>query len=378
MTARWRGATLALFALGLLAALAGLYWSPRRAWSNLLLVEVYALGLALAAALFLCIHHLTGAGWSSGLRRVPEAMMGSLPVLALLALPLMAARPVLFPAAVAVDEGAPGAKALFQGAPLVFVRSGLALLAWVLLARALRRLSLRQDTHPDLATHRRLVRVSAVFVPVFAFTLTLACVDWLMALAPEWTSTAFTVYVFSGLLVSGLAALTLIVIVLRARGVLSDVVRADHLHDLGKLIFTFCTFWAYIWLSQYLLIWYADLPEEIPHYARRTEAPWTVPFLVNLAVNWAIPFVVLLGREAKRSPRVLAAVCVLLLCGRWLDLYLLIMPETMGAPGLGPLELLLPLGFASLFAFLTARALAQAPLVPLGDPFLGESLRHHT
>jgi hypothetical protein len=260
----------------------------------------------------------------------------------------------------------------------VLVRTALVLAGWVLLARAMRRLSLRQDTRPDLATHRRLVRVSAVFVVFLGLSLTLASVDWLMALSPEWTSTAFTVYVFAGLLLSGLAALTLIVIVLRHHGVLRDVVRADHLHDLGKLIFTFSTFWAYIWLSQYLLIWYADLPEEITHYLRRTNAPWTPLFILNLALNWVLPFVVLLGREAKRSPRVLAAVCVVLLCGRWLDLYLLIMPETTGVPALGPLELLLPLGFAALFAFLTARALARAPLVPLGDPFLGESLRHHT
>jgi hypothetical protein len=179
-------------------------------------------------------------------------------------------------------------------------------------------------------------------------------------------------------MVSGIAALTLIVILLQRSGHLRGVVGAAHLHDLGKLLLTFTTFWAYIWLSQYLLIWYGDLPEEVTYYARRTAGPWTAPFLLNLVVNWAVPFLVLLPRAAKRSPQVLAGVCVLLLFGHWLDLYMLIMPETLAAPALGPLEVLLPAGYAGLFAYLTARALAQAPLVPLGDPRLEESLRHET
>ena len=370
----WPRAALVLVVLGLATAASGVVWSPRRAWSNLLLAEAYVLGLALAGALLLCIHHLTGAGWSAAVRRVPEAMMGGLPAFALLALPLLLARPILFPAP--LPEDGAWVKAHFMGTPLVALRSVVILAAWVLLARALRRLSLRQDAQPGRDAHRRLVRLSAVFVPVLAVSLTLASVDWLMALAPGWTSTAFTVYVFAGLMVSGLAALTLIVIALE-RGRLHGVIGPGHLHDLGTLLFTFSTFWAYIWLSQYLLIWYADLPEEIPHYLRRTEGAWLLPFLLNLAVNWVLPFAVLLSRAAKRSPRVLAAVCVLLLFGHWLDLYLLIMPETMGGPALGPLELLLPAGFAALFALLTARALARAPLLPRGDPFLVESLERH-
>lgn len=374
LPASWLRAALALFLLGLVAAALGIAWSPRRTWSNLLLVEAYVLGLAVAGAVFICIQHLSGAGWSAVLRRVPEAMMGPLPAFALLALLLFAGRPVLFAGA---QENVGPAKALFLSTPFVLARTALILAVLVLLARALRRLSLRQDEKGDLAAHRRLVRTSAVFMVVFAVALTLASVDWLMALEPEWTSTIFSVYVFAGLLVSGLAALTLIVVLLQWRGDLRGLVGPDHLHDLGKLIFTFTTFWAYIWLSQYLLIWYADLPEEVTHYARRTQGPWTLPFLLNLLVNWVIPFLVLLPRAAKRSARVLAGVSLLLLAGRWLDLYLLIMPETMGTPLLGPLEVLLPLGFAALFAFLTARALAQAPLLPLGDPYLAESLQHH-
>jgi len=186
----------------------------------------------------------------------------------------------------------------------------------------------------------------------------------------------FAVYVFAGLLVLGLALVTLIVVVLRERGPLAGVVSEEHLHDLGKLLFAFTTFWAYIWLSQYLLVWYANLPDEVTHYLHRTGPPWLGLFLVNLLVNWAVPFLVLLPRAAKRSPRVLKWICLLLLGGRWLDLYLLVMPERAARPSLGPLEVLVPLGCAGLFMFLTARALAEAPLLPVGDPYLEESLHH--
>ena len=373
----WPQAGLGIFALAALAAVAGVLRSPLRAWSNLLLCEVYILCLALAGALFISIQHVSGAGWSAVLRRVPEAMMAALPVAAVLLLPLFLGRRVLYPES-ALHEGADPARTAFASLPFVAVRTAAALAAWVLLARALRRASLRQDEARGALDHRRLVRYSAAFLVVFAVTLSMAGVDWLMALDPDWSSTVFAVYVFAGLMVSGIAALTLIVIVLQRSGHLRGIVGAAHLHDLGKLLLTFTTFWAYIWLSQYLLIWYGDLPEEVTYYARRTAGPWTAPFLLNLVVNWAIPFLVLLPRAAKRSPRVLAAVCGLLLFGHWLDLYMLIMPETMTAPALGPLEVLLPAGYAGLFLYLTARALSRAPLVPLGDPHLEESLHHET
>jgi hypothetical protein len=372
----WPQAALGLFALGVLAAAAGIVHSPLRAWSNLLLCEVYILCLALAGALFISIEHLSGAGWSAVLRRVPEAMMSVLPVAAVLVLPLFLGRHVLYPRA-GLHVADPS-KAVFLSTPFVAARTVVALAAWVLLARTLRRASLRQDVVPGLSGHHLMVRYSAIFVVVFAVTLSLAGVDWLMALDPHWASTVFAVYVFAGLLVSGIAALTLIVILLQWSGHLRGIVREAHLHDLGKLLLTFTTFWAYIWLSQYLLIWYGNLPEEVTYYARRTAAPWTAPFVLNLVVNWAVPFLVLLPRAAKRSPRVLGGVCALLLVGHWLDLYLLIMPETMEIPVFGPLELLLPLGYAGLFVYLTARALAEAPLVPLGDPHLEESLQHET
>jgi hypothetical protein len=372
---------LPLIGLGLTTIAAGLAWSPERTWPNLLLSNLYLLSMALAGAILISIHYLSGAGWSVVLRRVAEAMMSALPVVAVLMLTVFFGRQALYPWAnpeALADAPLSAAKASYLSTPFVFVRMALVLAIWVTLARAIRKTSLRQDEDPAPAHHHRLVRFSALFAAGFAATFALGSVDWLMSLDPHWYSTIFAVYLFAGVLVSGLAALTLIVLVLRALGPLRDIVGPGHLHDLGKLLFGFSTFWAYIWFSQYLLIWYSNLPEEVTHYVRRTGDNWSTLFFLNLGVNWVVPFVTLLPRAAKRNPHVLAATCVVLLLGHWLDLYLLIMPEIFAAPALGPLEALIPLSYSALFVYLTSRALAEAPVVPLHDPYLEESLSHDT
>jgi hypothetical protein len=383
VSGRWRTLPLVLIGVALLTVIAGLLWSPERTWSTLLLSNLYLLFVCLAGALFISIQFLANSGWWVVLRRVPEAMMAGLPIVAILMLSLFFGRAVLYPWAHASAASPAHGEAAWASAYLepafVFVRMAIVLGVWVLLARAIRKVSLQQDDDPALAPmhHRRLVTYAALFTVVFAVSFSIGSVDWIMSLEPHWSSTIFAVYVFAGLLVSGLAALTLIVILLRHFGPLEGIVQESHLHDLGKLVFAFSTFWAYIWLSQYLLIWYGNLPEEIPYYAHRTGGPWLRWFLLNPVMNWAVPFLVLLPRASKHNARVLAAVCVLILCGHYLDLYLLIMPETLGVPAIGPLEILVPAGYVSLFIVLTWRALAQAPLVPRHDPYLDESLHHH-
>jgi hypothetical protein len=371
---------MALMSAGVLAVAAGLWQAPERTWANLLLGNLYLLSIGLFGAIFLCFQFLSGAGWCAALRRVPEAMMAALPLVAAVIVAVFLGRHALHPASAAAAIGeaealSPG-KAFYLAPLFVLLRMVVVLGLWVFLASRMRRESLRQDADPSLSHHQALVRHAAVFAVAFAASFPLASVDWLMSLDPRWSSTIFAVYVFAGLVQLGLAVVTLIVLVLR-RGPLRDVVGESHLHDLGKLLFAFSTFWAYIWLSQYLLVWYGNLPEEVTHYLSRTNPAWIRLFLLNLVVNWVVPFLVLLPRATKRSPVVLAGVCLLILAGRWLDLYLLIMPETLRVPAFGVWEVLIPLGYAGVFLRLTTRALAQAPLVPLGDPFLEESLHHH-
>jgi hypothetical protein len=255
------------------------------------------------------------------------------------------------------------------------------LLLWIVFAWLFRRTSLEQDRNPrsSLAYHYRLNRYAAAFVVVFAFSFTLGAYDWIISLDPSWFSTMFGIYVFAGTFVAGIAAVTLAAVVLRERGFLSNVVTDHHLHDLGKMLFAFSTFWAYIWTCQYLLIWYGNIPEEVTHYVKRTNGPWLWLFGLNLIVNWMIPFAVLLPARAKRNTMALKIVCVLLLCGHWLDLYILIMPS-MGSPVwsrpvIGFPEIAIAAGYSSLLYLLFIRSLAAAPLVPLSDPVLAAESR---
>jgi hypothetical protein len=167
------------------------------------------------------------------------------------------------------------------------------------------------------------------------------------------------------------------VVLLLERGYLDGVVNENHLHDLGKLLFAFSTFWAYIWFSQYLLIWYGNLPEETTYYSSRTGDRWIALFLLNVVVNWVVPFLVLMPRAAKRNPAILKWIAILILAGRWLDLYLAVMPEMMTGPSLAAMDVFIVAGYAGAFFLLATRALGRAPLVPLNNPSFYESLAHH-
>jgi Ni/Fe-hydrogenase subunit HybB-like protein len=357
---------------GLAGVLAGHLTAPERTWPNLLAGGFYLLSTGLGGMLFLSIQQLAGAGWSAGLRRIPEAAMATLPAGAALMLAVFLARRWVYP----WSRGDAAGKDGYFDPVFVFARLALILAAWMAIARRMRRASLGQDQGGPPDHGRRLTRLAAVFTVVFGVTFTLASVDWLMSLDPRWASALFALLVAAGVLVQGVAVVTLAAVALRERGPLAEFVTPAHLHDLGKLLFAFSTFWAYLWFSQYLLIWYGNLPEEVGHYWVRTGDAWVALFLLNLALNWAVPFLALLRRDAKRNPRVLKWTAAVVLAGRWLDLYLLVMPEVADAPRLGIPEVLLPAGCVGLGLHLATRALASASLVPVNDPGLWESARH--
>jgi len=374
---RWVGA--AAVALASIAIASGLTFDAARTWSDLLVDGFFVLAAALGGLLFVAIHHLSGASWSAGVRRVAEAMTGALPVAALMMLGLFFGRRSLYPWAAgalsAVRESGP-ASSWYFATPFVFARMALFLIVWTVLAASIVRSSGRQDLSADPIHRRRMVRDSALFAVVFAWTFSLAAADWLLSLDPRWTSTIFAVYVFAGVFVEGVAAITLAVVLLHERGYLADVVTPHHMHDLGKLLFAFTTFWAYIWLSQYLLIWYGNLPDEAGYYQVRTSPAWIGLFAVNLIVNWVIPFLVLLPRESKRRRSVLKRVAIVLLFGRWLDVYLLVAPQTAKAPSFGVLEIALAVAYGGIAWYAVSTTLARRPLVARHDPCLADCLRH--
>jgi len=251
--------------------------------------------------------------------------------------------------------------------------------AWTAFVWAILRVSRRQDEEGGIALQQRNTRLSAAFLVVFGITFWLASYDWVMSLEPEWYSTVFGIYNFAGLFSGGLAAVILLVVWLQSAGPLRGVVNEEHFHDLGKLLFGFTTFWMYIWFCQYMLIWYANLPEETAYFIRRQRLYWQPLFLLNLILNWVVPFFILLLRPAKRNPRALAKAAAVVLAGRWLDVYLMIIPPFSGAvPWFGIWELATTLGVIGLFLLLFLHAFRQASPVPWRDPGLAESLHYHT
>jgi hypothetical protein len=369
----------ALVAVGGVAAMAGLHLDSRRTGADLLLAAFALVGLSLAGAVFVALLDVTGACWATALRRVPEAMAAAFPAGAILLAAVLLAGPGLYPwfdPNAAEPESVTPLKAIWLSRPFFLLRSAFYLACWYGFILALLRPSNPRKTDGNVNHTQGSARLAAAFLVVFSVTFWLASQDWIMSLESEWlsdgtrrpsnwSSTIFGLYNFSGLFLGGLAVLILLSLWLRRVSVLGQVVGADQLHDLGKLLFAFSILWMYMWFCQYMLIWYVNFPEETTYFVQRRQGAWEPLLQANLVLNWAIPFVVLLPRAAKRSPGVLAKVCVLVLLGRWLDLYLMIAPAVAGpVPAFGLLEITLTIGAAGLFGLAFVHCLSSSPLAP--------------
>lgn len=359
----------------------GLFIAPERAWSSLLTASFYYLTIGIGAVVLLAIHAVSKAAWIVPVKRVAEAMGAYTTCGAFTMLLLLPGIHTLYHwshhEAVMADPILK-AKAPYLNAPFFAIRMTIALILWIAFASVLRRLSLRQDRDASVAHTHRAFAISAGFIPAFALTFSMASFDWLMSLTPHWTSTIFAFYNIAGLLVGSTATLTAGVIFLRRRGHLPGVTEA-HLGNLGKLTFGFSTLWAYMWLSQYLLIWYANLPEETTYYLARSDGGYAFLFWANVIGGWAVPFLVLLPRSAKRSEGTLLVACAVLLIARWLDIYLMVFPANLAQhAGIGVFEVAGYLGIGALFVLVVERALRSAPILPKGDPYLAEGLHQHS
>jgi hypothetical protein len=372
---RW----LAAFGIAGIAAFGvGLFTAPTRAWASYLVNAFYFLSMALGALTLLALLYLAKAGFGVVLKRVTEGLVSYLPIGAASMGVLLLGVSTLYSWAGHADPGhGHTTKGGYLTPGFFALRMAIALGLWLLFATLLRKASLAQDTDGQKAHTTKSVALSAGFLLTFAYSFSMASFDWLMSLEPHWSSTIFAFYSMAGMLASGLAATLVLAIVLRRRGALPEV-NDNHLHDLGKLLFGMSTFWAYLWISQYLLIWYANIPEETAYYLARTSHGWSFLFYVNVVINWLVPFLALLPRPAKRSESRLLQVAGLILLGRWLDVYLMVAPSTQAEhAGIGPLEITMFVGFAALFILVVMRALRARPLIAQGDPYLVESLHHH-
>ncbi len=383
MTPSSTNTTRKLFWLALVAALvlaAGATVEPQRVWSNLLIASFYLVTLGLGGALFIALTYVSSASWNVGFRRIPEAMATLLAPagIGLLAVLAYGRNDYAWHPHGGGNAGTFWFKELWTVPSFWMIRAVVYVVLWIVLSRMLVAISRRQDRTGSVGLTHMNRGLSALFLIFYAVTISLASWDWLMLLEPMWFSTVWSVYHFAGMVQATLATMIIVGIVLRKRGPLRGLFTDDHLHDLAKLLLGFSCFWMYIWFSQYMLIWYTNIPEETSYFILRTHGAWGPLVVVNIVLNWIAPFFLLLPRPCKRSERIMIRVAAIVLVGRWIDLYIMVFPPTIGPkPVFGLWE------FASVglligtFGWLFFRSFAKVRPVPIGDPLLSESLHYH-
>ncbi|HLQ99989.1 MAG TPA: hypothetical protein VK102_06400 [Sphingobacterium sp.] len=359
-----------------------------RTYANLLLMAYYFACVCAAGTVFVALQLVTQSGWSAGLIRVPQAMSSILPIasgllLVIIVLGLFSdnlyqhwnAEGLMDPNSPNYDPLVAGKEA-FLNLPGFLTRQILFMGAYSILAYLIAKISYKEDLEGGLYSYKRTFKLSAIFLVIFGFTSPIWIFDTVMSLEAHWFSTMFGWYNFAAMFVSGLSVITLIIILLKKAGYMPWV-NENHLHDLGNLIFGFSIFWAYVWFSQFMLIWYSNIPEETVYFYKRWEPEYKPWFWLSVIMNFVAPLLLLVDRDAKRKQGLMMFVCILLLCGHWLDFYIMIMPGTVEMNrGFGLSEIGIGLGFIGLFVFLVFNKLGKHSLAPANHPFLDESLHH--
>jgi len=370
---------------------ASLAWAFSRgnaqlAWSAYLIGVFFALGLGVFGAAWLAILYLARGDWSVTMRRIPEAMTAWLLPGGVLAMAVGLGAHSLYHwshAEVVANDELLTHKAPFLNMTMFTVLVGASLLLWVVFAALLVGTSRRQAREGGIGPSLRNRALSALFLVVFALTISIVSFYFLLSLDAHWFSTMFAVLVFTDVVQTGTAFVAVVAGLLVMAGKLEGFLNEHHLHSLGKMVFASTGFWAYIYFCQHMLIWYANIPEETIYFIRRSDNGW-LPYLLLLpALKFVVPFLLLVPRDAKRSPRKLVPVAALILFAQFWELYVMVAPA-MGhgaeaAHAHVPLvELAVTLGFLGLFTLVFGWSLARHDPVPLKDPALMACLEYHS
>ncbi len=347
-----------------------------RVWANVLQNNIYFLAFALVGYLFISVHIVGQAGWHTSIQRIPEAMGSFLPVAAVLMGVLLFGAHDLYQWTNEHLDPVLEKKTAYLNIPFFILRMVVYFSGWIFLGSRLRKFSVKSDTDPDLRYFRKSIYYGSAFIAFFAVTSSTASWDWIMSLDAHWFSTLFGWYIFISIFVSGIAVIILLVLFLKSQGYLPHV-NNEHMHDLGKYLFGFSIFWMYLWFSQYMLIWYANIPEETVYFIQRVEEH-KVLFYGNFIINFFVPFLILLHRRAPRLNRVMLVGAVVVFVGHWIDLFLSIMPGVLGDKTvIGIPEIGLTVGYCGIFVWVVFRSLTKASLVPFNHPFFKESQEYH-
>lgn len=363
-----------------------------RFWASLLQNSVYFLLVVNAAMFFICATTLAWGGWQMSFRRVTEAISACVPVIGVITLVILLA--IVFGGNheiyhwtdaehVQHDEALLHKKG-FLNKGFFTVWSIITVVGWWLLGRKMRQLSTSIDNDPlSIEEGKRYIWKNTVWAALYIVLFSLTVMSsipwfWLMSIDAHWYSTMYSWYTFASSFVAGIALITIYVVFLKNNGYLELVTR-EHLHDLGKFQFAFSIFWTYLWYSQFMLIWYANIPEETVYFEPRLQGVYRTIFFLNLIINFLAPLLLLMKRSSKRNYGTITMMSVLIIFGHWLDFYQMVFPSVSKehVPFILA-DLGIALGFVGLIMFLTARQLAKYPLFAKNHPFLKESIIHHT
>ncbi|MDY0903638.1 quinol:cytochrome C oxidoreductase [Pedobacter sp. CFBP9032] len=359
-----------------------------RTFANLLLMGYYFACVCMSGMFFLAVQYVAQAGWSASILRVPQAMAKTLPIAAVLLIVIISAG--LFThnlyhhwhADGLTDPNSPNydsliaGKAVFLNVPFFLGRQVVFLGVYSIFAMLFVKLSYNEDLAGGLESYRKGFKNACIFLVIYGFTTPIFAFDTIMSLEAHWFSTMFGWYNFAAMWVSSLATIAIILILLRRAGYMQWV-NNSHLHNLGQFIFGFSIFWTYVWFAQFLLIYYANMPEETVYFYRRFEY-YKFWFFLNLAMNFLAPVLLLMDRDNKRTDVKLLFVSIVVLLGHWVDYYQMIMPGAVedGHNGFGVIEIGTAVGFVGLFTFTVLTSLSKKPLIAKNHPLLQESLHH--
>ncbi|MFV0606698.1 MAG: quinol:cytochrome C oxidoreductase [Niabella sp.] len=405
-TKKYNTVAFVLMAIGLVATIA-LYISTHgaaatpgqaeanhaRFWASMLQNSVYFLLVVNAAMFFLCATTLAWGGWQIAFTRVTEAVSSVVPVIGVIALAILLS--IVFGGNHVIYHWTDAAhvehdpvllhKKGFLNPTFFTVVTVLTILLWSFLGWRMRQISRNADSNPPTTieekkkyTFKNTVN-AALFMIVFALTVMSSTPWlWLMSIDAHWYSTMYSWYTFASTFVAGVALITIFVVFLKNNGYL-QMVNKEHLHDLGKFIFAFSIFWTYLWFSQFMLIWYANIPEETVYFKPRSEGIYSPIFWMVLIINFVAPILILMSRDSKRNYTTLTVMSILILFGHWLDFYQMVFPAV--SPQKVPFILAdmgVALFFIGIIMYVTGKSLSKYSLVAEGHPFVKESVIHHT
>jgi hypothetical protein len=373
---RWRSRAIIAGGIGAVLLFAGIFVNPFQFYRSYLWAYVFCLGIASGSLAWLMLQYVSGGAWGVVIRRPAEAAARTLPLLALMFLPIVIGIPNLYEWSHKGVQLHPH-KAQYLNVPFWIGRAALYLGGWMLLSFLLNKWSAREDRDGGIAPHKKLATISAPGLVFWAFTITFMSIDWLLSINPHWFSTIFGLLILAGQGLSSMAFLIALMVALAARAPMNAILTHRHLHDLGKFLLALVMVWAYFSYSQFLIIWAGNLPEEIPWYLTRLNNGWQYVAVLLVVCHFALPFALLLSRDIKRNFKLLRGIAIFILFARLLDLYWVIAPDfRKGAFGISWMDLVAPVGLFGIWLAYFFVQLEKRPLMPLNDPHLVEALEH--